>query len=297
MRPFDQSARYAALTEPGFVLARLAPLIGLPLTFRRWFPTRTVPLPGGPDRDADLVAIADAPGAQPWLPIFEFQSQHDPDKPDVLHLEASVFRCHARDTDRTGGLFQPLPVFVYLKDAGHAVGVSIRTPTGCGYSGDPVLWEVANDAAADTLAKVAANEYSWGALFWVSLMAGGADAEVVRVWQRLRDEKVPPHSRADVTHIALMFAELAGRRPAWNRVLEEVTMTESQVYNEILEQGEMRLARVDLTRVIRLRFPAILTPDVERAIADQPNLRLMRDWLDAAFTVATADELLAVLRR
>ena len=74
-------------------------------------------------------------------------------------------------------------------------------------------------------------------------------------------------------------------------------MTESPLANELIDLVQMRVARMNLTRVIRLRFPELLTPDVERAIADQPNLALMLEWLDAAFTVPTAADLLAVLRR
>ena len=33
----------------------------------------------------------------------------------MLLLEAAVFLCHARDPDRDGAPFRPLPVFVYLK--------------------------------------------------------------------------------------------------------------------------------------------------------------------------------------
>src|SRR5436853_569810 len=107
---FDQAARLAAIAGPGFVLARLRPQTGLVLAFRRWFNVKGVPLPAGPDREADLVAIADAAdSSEPaWLPIFEIQAQHDEDKPRVLLVEASIFFCYARDTDREGGLFRPL---------------------------------------------------------------------------------------------------------------------------------------------------------------------------------------------
>jgi hypothetical protein len=77
-----------------------------------------------------------------------------------------------------------------------------------------------------------------------------------------------------------------------------VDMTESAVINEYIELGELRAMRSTLLRLVRLRFPAILTPDVERAIADQPSLPLMKTWLDAAFDPnATAESFLAVLRR
>jgi hypothetical protein len=96
-----------------------------------------VPLPGGPDRDADLVAVADEQGGgSAWLLIFEVQSSHDRDKPKVLQLEALTFLVYARDADRGGGEFAPLPVFVYLTGTCPERGVvARRTPSGRGFSG------------------------------------------------------------------------------------------------------------------------------------------------------------------
>src|SRR5262249_52952689 len=102
MGVYDQAARIATATEPGFVLMRLRPLTGLLLTFRRWFPTKGLPLPGGPERDPDLVAVADDQQARAWLLIFEVQSRHDEEKPEVAQLEAMVFRVYAKDADRDG---------------------------------------------------------------------------------------------------------------------------------------------------------------------------------------------------
>ncbi len=255
---------------------------------------------GGPDRDADLVAIAEdpVPTNQPWLLIHEFQAQADPGKAVVIQLEAMIFLCYARDVDRDGGKFQPVPVFVHLKGEGFDNAVSVRTPTGRGFSGDPVEWEVAKDSASEALDNVKSGAFSWGALFWVALMLGAENEKVVECWLAVVDERVPKEFRLDVRHIALVFAELAGRRLAWNRVMQGVDMTESAVVNEIIELGELRASRAALLRLVRLRFPALLTPDVERAIADQPSLTLMKTWLDAAFDPAvTPESFLALLRR
>lgn len=299
MGVYDQAARYAAQAEPEALVARLRREIGLDLAFRRWLPTRSLPLPGGPDRDADLVAIADDPAApnRPWLLIFEFQAQPDVAMTKVVHLEALVFLCHTRDTDRTGGEFLPLPVFVYLTANHPLSGLAVRTPTGCGFVGNPAVWNIPGDSARETLSRVEAGEFPWGAMFWIPLMAGGDEENVVADWLRLRDKMVPERRRADVVSVALTFAELTGQRRSWERVMEGVTMTESALWNEIIQTGAMRELRKSLLRAIRFRFPAILTPDVERAIADQPNLDLLREWDEAIFTVNTAEEFLAVLRR
>jgi hypothetical protein len=299
MGMFDQAAQLATMAGPSFVLARLRPLTGLVLAYRRWFNVKGVPLPAGPDREADLIAVADeTDSSEPaWLLIFEVQSQHDEDKPRVLLLEASIFLCYARDADREGALFRPLPVFVYLKGKCPGGAVKVRTPSGPGFECEPVVWEVGEDSADEALARVETDEFSWEALFWVSLMKGADQEKTIALWQRLRDEKVPENRRADLTLIAVTFADLAGRRLAWNRVLGGVDMTESAFVNELMEENTLRTLRGALLRVIRGRFPTAITPDVERTIADQPSVSLLGEWLDAAGTSETAEDFVAVLRR
>src|SRR5262249_39474985 len=153
--------------------------------------------------------------------------QHDPAKPKVLQLEVLTFLCHARDTDRGGSDLLPLAGFIYLVGRCPPSTGLVLTPTGRGFTGDPAVWGVAHDPGAEALAKVESGEHPWGAMFWVSLMDGADEESVIEKWRRLRDDKVPAKSRADVSFIAAQFAELAGRRVAWERVKEGVNMTES----------------------------------------------------------------------
>jgi hypothetical protein len=225
------------------------------------------------------------------------QSQHNEDKPRVLLVEAVIFLCYARDADRDGGPFRPLPVFVYLKGKCPGGVVRVRTPTGQGFECEPVVWEIGKDSAGETLAKVAAGEFSWEALFWVSLMAGADEEEIIRLWQRLRDEEVPENRRADATSIVLIFALLVGRRLTWNRVLGGTKVTESELENQLIEEYSLHTWRKALLRMIQRRLPDAATPDVERAITDQPSLALLQEWFDAASIAHTAEDFLAVLRR
>lgn len=78
---------------------------------------------------------------------------------------------------------------------------------------------------------------------------------------------------------------------------DDLGRTESPFWNEVIAQATLQEAREGLLEALRFRFPEVLTPDAERAIADQPSLPLLRDWRRAVFTVNTADEFLAVLRR
>src|SRR5262245_50433434 len=128
MKIFDQAGWIATTTEPGFVLLRLRPETGLDLTFRAWFQDRAIQLPGGAERQPDLLAIADERGAggPAWLLIFELQSAHDEEKPRVALHEATTFLLYAKDKERGGGPLRSLPVFVYLRGNCPGVKVVIR---------------------------------------------------------------------------------------------------------------------------------------------------------------------------
>src|SRR3989442_167758 len=105
MGVFDQAARFAARANRETVPRRLLAGQGLALRFRDWLDTRTLPLPGGPERIADLIAGLDDPEAEdkPWLMVLEFQAQVDADKLDVTLEEVAILRSRARHgADRKG---------------------------------------------------------------------------------------------------------------------------------------------------------------------------------------------------
>src|SRR5436305_1690304 len=91
MSDFDHAAAFAAQADPDVVVNRLLAPTRKRLRYRDWFNTRAIPLPGGPKRTADLVAVLDDPDApgRPALLIQEFQSRHDPDKLDTTLVEVA----------------------------------------------------------------------------------------------------------------------------------------------------------------------------------------------------------------
>jgi hypothetical protein len=63
----------------------------------------------------------------------------------------------------------------------------------------------------------------------------------------------------------------------------------------MIELGMMRESRRNVREAIRLRLPEAMTPEVERAIADEPSRLVLREWFVAAITAKTAEEFLAIL--
>ncbi len=276
--------------------------VAVPLLFREWLDTRTIPLPGGPDRTADLVAAVDDPTGQPSLMVFEFQSRHDPDKLDVTLEEAGILRGHARHGAGRKGKYKVLTTLVYLAGRCPEEVLDMTLPGGFGTRHAPLIWNVGEDVASTTVETVASGQASWGMLFWVPLMIGGKDATIISRWREVVTEVVPDRRVCgNVGGIALVFAELVGRRVEWNRGLEGFEMTESQVVNDWISQGEARgkltERREKLLKLLSKRFPAAVPDDVVRLVNEQESLDILDQWFDAAAEAYTFQQFMDVVKR
>jgi hypothetical protein len=302
MGAFDQAARFAAQADPQTVVRRALLPTGLAFTFREWLDTRTIPLPGGPDRTADLVAALDVEASQPVLLVIEFQSQHDPEKLDVTLEEAAILRGHARHGADRKSKYKVLTSLVYLQGRCPDDVVDMTVPGGFGTRHAPLIWNVGEDDAAATLEAVASGQASWGMLFWVPLMAGSATDKVIARWKEVVAQVVSDQRTCgNLVGIALVFAELAGRGLEWKRGLENFEMTESQVVNEWINRGEARgkltERRQTLLELLEIRFPGAVPNEVVQLIQQQESLELLHDWFTAAARAYSFEQFLAVLKR
>lgn len=303
MGAYDQAARFAAQADPEFVVHRVLAATGAALRFREWLDTRTIPLPGGPDRVADLVAALDDPTTDhPALLILESQSRHDPDKLDVTLEEAGILRGHVRHGANREGKYRVLTALVYLHGRCPADTLDMTLGAGFGTQHRALVWNVCDDEANDALEAVANGRASWGVLFWLALMAGGDDETVIARWREVVTQSVPsPRMRGNMAGIALVFAELVDRRPTWVRGLEGFEMTESQIVNEWIGQGvvkgELAARRQTLLELLDGRFPGAVPADVTQLIRQQDSLELLHDWFRAAVRAYSFDQFLEVLKR
>jgi hypothetical protein len=303
MGVFDQAARFAARADPETVPGRLLAGKGASLRWREWLDTRTLPLPGGPDRTADLVAALDDPAAadRPWLMVVEFQAQLDPDKLEATLEEVALLRSRARHGEQRKGKYKVVAALVYLRDRGPEDVLDMTFPDGAGTRHAPLIWNVAEDNAASALEAIAAGQLSWGMLFWLPLMAGGGEESAVARWKEVSATVLDRRMRGNLVGIALVFAELAGCGPAWQRGLEGWEMTESQVVNGWIRQGEAKGKRENqqqnLLELLEGRFPGAVPNEIVTLIQQQESLELLRDWFKAAVRASTFEEFLSVLKR
>jgi hypothetical protein len=116
---YDQSARWAANTDPHPVVSRLQSHQGTRLRFVQFHESRTTPRPGGLDRTADRVFVLADDSSPPelWLLVAEFQVEHDEDKLDTTLVEVARFRARERYGPDGKGKYKVLAGLVYLVGA------------------------------------------------------------------------------------------------------------------------------------------------------------------------------------
>jgi hypothetical protein len=296
MGVYDQAARWAANTDPVPAVARLQREEKTHLRFVELGESRTTPRPGGLDRTADRVFVLadDDKPAQPWLLVTEFQAQHDEDKLDDTLVEVAQLRRKSRHGPQ--GKYKVLAGLVYLVGECPQRLLDMTLTSGAGTRHAALVWNVAADSASAALDELEAGTTTWGILFWLPLMAGAGDRELVRRWLRLT--RLVPVSELDgLRTVALCLAELAGRRRVWEEELEDWTVTESPLVNSWIESGQLRKGREWLVDYLRARFPTELTSDVVETINAQPSLPLLETWFKSAVRAEKYADVLRVLRQ
>jgi hypothetical protein len=303
MGVLDQASRYAAQAEPEAVVRRVLRGVDTTLRFRTWVDMRITPRPGHRDRTADRVAELVSPEApeRPWLLVFEFQAQHDPEKLDVTLAEAAHLRLEARHGEDRRGKYHILVALVYLRGSCPEAVLDMTLPGGWGTKHAPLIWNVAEDDASAALDALAAGALSWGILFWIPLMRGAEDPAVLARWLEHASRIESARVRADLARIALVFAELAGRLIAWSDAMKEWTMIESQLVQEwtadARRETELATRRENLLEALKERFPQPVPDEFVGLINRQESVELLRDRFRAALRAPSLENFLAVLRR
>ena len=303
MPTFDQAARYATQVEPEAVIARLLSPTKAALRFGEWLDTRTTPRPGDRDLTADRVAslLDESAPERPWLLILEFQSQHDPDKLDVTLAEAARLRIDMRHGPERRGKYNVCTALIYLRGRCPEAALDMTLTGGFGTRHAPLVWNVGEDSAEQSLADVTAGRMAWGLLFWIPLMQGGGEVAMIERWKELASAIADRRLRADLIRVVLIFAELAGCVLAWEKGLEGWDMTESQLVNRWTEQArrEERILtrREDILETLQERFPGAIPAEILDLIRRQDSLDMLKEWFHAAVTASSAEQFLAVVRR
>jgi hypothetical protein len=296
---YDQAARYAArrVDEFGFLRWVLGTAVIDAWEWKGWLDTQAVPFPGEPDRRCDTVAAFERKDgtAPPVAAIIEFMSEPRSDFPERLADYCLVVR---RAVLYAAGT----PTVRY-----RVVGIVLNL-TG---ATQPDFWEMApsdfgglglqfrfgvrtlrEQNAEKTLAAIERSEFALCVLAWIPLMDGADRPEVVAQWRRLAGLIGRPERRAEFAGLALIFAELAGCRPVWEKGLEDFNVLQSQIMQEVRAkgraEGEARASRSALVRYLRKRYPDV-PADLIALVEAQTDPELLARWFDAALDAVSLD--------
>jgi hypothetical protein len=126
----------------------------------------------------------------------------------------------------------------------------------------------AREEKADlTLELIADGKIALCILVWVPVMAGGDDPRVLKRWQEVALLQTEPHMLADYVVLALVFAELVGRKPAWAAVLKEFNVNDSTFLQEIedkaIKKGLVKGALVGKIQAFQEMLKQPVTPETE----------------------------------
>ena len=102
---------------------------------------------------------------------------------------------------------------------------------------------VRQESAAKTMDRIARGELGLCILVWVPLMLGADDPKLIRRWRKLAMGQTQLHLRANYAVLALVFAEMAGRKPLWETELGGFNMQESPIMRKWRQEAGTRASR------------------------------------------------------
>lgn len=311
MSTYDRGARYACRVQPGVVARRLWRDVREPFALADLHESKTNPLPGQRERIADMVSRMDnlqVPPGPPALTVLEFQSKHDKDKLSTTLVSVAHLCADARHDRGGDGRYLVFAGLVYLtgKPPETAIRMTLNRKSGggeiAGTNHRVLSWALEDDDAAEALAEAEADfERSWGLLFWVACMRGGAMPENRAKWLELVRRVPSRRHQGDLGVVTRGFAELTETLREWDQTLKEVEMGESQVFREMTAEARLdervRTRRDDVLRLARMKFKRKLKDEDVQMISTQDSPEVLSAWLDALVMTDNYADFRKVLRQ
>jgi len=218
---------------------------------RRWFPPlaghAANPFPGEPDKVCDTVAFVEdmLRGQFPWAIVIEFQIEPDALMFGRLMIYMGQLWLEIKPSEERGDRFSIGAVVVNLTGKGKTARKMEWPETGLvthlGIE-DRNLCEM---SAKATLDAIAAGEVTLAVLPFIPLMQGGDDLGIIQQWLALGSAEPDARRRGDYGSLAVLFAEAAGRRPAWKQAITGWNMVVPQT---VLEWQQSQRSKQRRTR-------------------------------------------------
>jgi hypothetical protein len=306
MGMFDQSGRQASKLDgaPFFAwaLGHFEPVPAL--VFERWDDTRRLTFAGGPDRTNDLVAVLHHAGAPERKAFAIVEIETEPERFIFQRLGGYELALSVEVSRNVTPEDEPSVGSILI----NLTGEQPRTKLELGLPGtgkktwiEPPIINLQQDAAAGTLANIAAGRLGLAILPWIPLMAGGGQPALIEEWKRVTLTEPDANKREKFAALALVFAELTRELVNWQQALEGWQMRESQIILGWMAEGELkgilRSKRADLLEVLRVRFQDPVPESLRLAVEGTNDPDILDCWFKAALRVKTLAGFRAAMRK
>ncbi len=125
---------------------------------------------------------------------------------------------------------------------------------------------------------------------------GAEQQSTIEKWKRLAQGEIDERRKALYGSLSLVFADLADRKAIWEEGLRGWNMRESTVVNEWKNEGKAEERTEGILEILERRFPPGASPELTMAIRANKDLTTLRQWWNAAWTVASIDEFFKLVR-
>jgi hypothetical protein len=299
MATFDETARQACKVDgPGLILwlDRFADE-SMAADFVGWDDTRRTSWPGGPERTDDVVCVLRrrADGKAAHL-IVEVSTEPRTDDLARLGIYELLLAIEVR-----GVLDEGPPVYgaiIHLtgnRKAGPLLLTkSARSP---GVLVQPIEVWLADQDAADTLARIEAGELALSILPWLVLMRGGGESQLIERWKQVAVHEPDVEKRMWYRSFALVFAELIPELVNWQHHLEGWEVRESQYLKSFEDKGRVKQARADVLRILQSRLGMPAPEPIRLAVEGTNDLGILDRWFDAALAATSWADFQTVIQQ
>ena len=320
--PYDKAAQYAINVDPQGFQDWFFPALSLVARYSQWTNIRGQIDPDAAHRVGDTIAdLIDL--HQPNAPLaLSIEIQTVPE-PGFLNRALGYTHMFRRVLKRPGN-DKPYDIFtgvVYLTGRGAGDEIVMARE---GLGGVGLRFEVISRAMADVDAEPLLDQIDKGEvkpcmLYWVSLMRNGERPDIIKKWKELVERFIHWSERRNLSVVLQTFAELTNRVAIWSENLKEWPVVESQLYKQWTRDAELRgkaEGRIEgkvegraegkvegraegqasaLTIVLKRLFGAKLPADIVDRIAKQNESDILAEWLGAAVSARSWDEVRAFM--
>jgi hypothetical protein len=246
-------------------------------------------VPGLPERESDLIwrASREDQGGLPWAVLVEFQTIPSGLMFGRLMVYGGLLWLQEKPAALPGDRFALASVVVNLTGKGDS-GRLYNWSEGRSMGVQPFEWNIAGLKAEEVLGQVERDEAPLELLAWMPLMQRGGDPDIIQGWLRLAEAEKDAERRG-LLKTVLVFAELAGCLPQWEKAMDGFNVMRSVVVERWKAEGEAK-GKIETIREVLEGRHGPLPADLLAALTATTDLDKLRRWAAIAGSTDTLEK-------